>query len=117
MSDEQGHHYETRHQSIRDAFVRRFGEPMAQAIEAAAREHTMPSMNMLGNDPFKWALLTAIGWECVNKFRDSHPELPVLATLDPEELATWCRHEADLGSFDGAWDGLSVLAGAYKRWL
>lgn len=97
--------------SIRDAFVARFGEDAACAIEDAAVEHRNGVNDCnLGSDPFKWALLICIGYDCISReeYRAYHG-----ITVGWLELCEWITAEADLGSHDGDCDYLALLSGAY----
>ena len=98
--------------SIRAAFVDRFGEDNATAIEAAANEHKNGVHDSPGSDPFKWALLIAIGYECVTRYADYHH-----VTADQDELREWCLEHADLASHDGDCDFLAMIVGAYAGWV
>lgn len=101
--------------SIREAFVAKFGEDQAAAIEAAANEHAngVNDQNK-GTDPFKWALLIAIGYQCAEKasYREYHG---IAAPWD--EVKQWMKDHADLASHDGDCDYLSLLAGSYNEYM
>lgn len=99
--------------SIRGPFVDRFGEDNAAAIEAAAQMHRKGyDTRGLGSDPFKWALLIAIGFQCIDQYTDYHH-----ITTDPDELKTWVYENADLASHDGDCDMLSLIGGGYDGWV
>lgn len=100
---------------IRKAFVRKFGEDQAKAIEAAANEHGNGINNKnKGSDHFKWALLIAIGYECMSRaeFRKYHGVSVPWKTLKP-----WIIKHADLKNHDGDCDYLSLLAGKYDDFV
>lgn len=98
---------------IRGKFVERFGEDDAKAIEAAAEQHSNGSNSeRKGSDAFRWALLIAIGWECISRFRGDHG-----IKLDTEELREWCKDHADFGSHNGDCDYLSLMSGEYENWM
>ena len=88
---------------LRARFVARFGEDLAETIERAAEHHTrvLPAPLERGSDPFRFALVWAIGFECVSRpeFRLEHG-----VTAPWADLVGWIHDEADLASFDGAMD-------------
>lgn len=96
------------------AFAHRFGQDQADAIMAAAESHKNGVHDNPGSDPFKWALLIAIGHEC---FTHEHYRPYHGITADPDEIREWVRAEADLGTHDGDCDYLALLAGAYEPFL
>jgi hypothetical protein len=101
--------------TIKTAFAERFGQDQACAIQAAAEEHEngINSANK-GDDPFKWALLTAIGYECMSK--DSYREYHGISA-PWDEVRQWMKDHADLGSHNGDSDYLSLLCGAYSEFM
>lgn len=104
--------------SVRASFVARFGEADAVAIEAAAEQHLSNAFDIhagdqRGADPFKYALLTAIGYECVTRFRRNHG-----IVAEAADIQAWAIAEADLGSHDGDIpDYISAIAGVYGDWI
>lgn len=96
--------------SIRPAFVDRFGETTAEAIEKAADSHAT-GRDSKGSDPFKWALQFTIGYDCFTKYRDAH-NFPDSASS--EDLQQWIKDYANLKDFDGDWDAISLLAGSFE---
>ena len=98
--------------SIRAAFVARFGEDDAARIEAAADKHKNGIHDNPGSDPFKWALCIAIGHECMTRFVGYHK-----IVADPDVLQAWVYESADLASHDGDVDYLALLSGAYEGWI
>ena len=60
--------------SVRESYVEHFGEEQAQALERAAEYHKNGIHNKKGSDPFKWAIVIALGYECVSRegFRGWH---------------------------------------------
>jgi len=98
---------------IRDSFVETFGENNAKAVENAAHQHANGKNNAkMGSDPFKWALLICIGYECVDKYREHHG-ISAKAT----DIKKWVKKHADLGSHDGDCDYLALMAGTYDSWI
>jgi hypothetical protein len=101
--------------SIREAFAEKFGEDQAQLIEAAAESHAngVNSENR-GSDPFKWALLIAIGYQCaeIDSYRDYHG-----ITAPWTDVKQWMIDHGDLGSHDGDGDYLAALAGSYGEYM
>lgn len=101
--------------SIREAFVERFGEDQAAAIYAAAESHGNDINNTnLGSDPFKWALLVAIGYQCmeIDGYREHHG-----ITAPWVDLKQWIIWHADLASHDGDCDFLAAFVGAYNEYV
>ena len=101
--------------SVRESFVKQFGDEQAKAIEKAAREHGNGVNNRnLGSDPFKWAILICLGYECVSKdaYREYHG-----ITVPFDQLEKWIIEEADLGSHDGDCDYIALLAGVYNKYV
>ena len=98
--------------SVRESFVARFGEDQAKAIEDAAEMHKNGVHDNPGSDYFKWAILIAIGHECLSRFATSHG-----ITVAEEDVRTWALEEGDLGSHDGDFDYLAAAVGAYKGWV
>ncbi len=101
--------------SVRDAFVAKFGEADASAIEAAADGHSngINSENK-GSDPFKWALLICIGYECMSK--DGYREHRGITT-PWADLKPWIIEHGELATHDGDSDYLSLLAGTYNEFV
>lgn len=100
---------------IRGKFVERFGEDQAVAIERAANEHANGiNDENRGSDPFKWALLICLGYECISKdsYREHHG-----VTAPWDELKAWTKSDADLAAHDGDADWLSLLAGVYNEYM
>lgn len=101
--------------SIRTAFAERFGEDQAQAIWDAAEGHGngVNDANR-GADPFKWALLMVIGYECASKdrYRDHHG-----ITAPWPDVREWMIAHADLGSHDGDADYMAAFCGAYDDFV
>jgi hypothetical protein len=88
---------------LRTRFVARFGDDLAETIVAVAEHHTkvIPAVLGRGSDPFRFALVWAIGFECLTRpeFRREHG-----ITVPWADLLTWICDEADLASFDGTMD-------------
>ena len=88
---------------LRARFAARFGTDLAEKIERAAEHHTkvLPAPLSQGSDPFRFALVWAIGFECLTRpaFRREHG-----ITAPWADLSAWIRDEADLASYDGTMD-------------
>ncbi len=107
----------TKVKSIRDKFVKEFGEELAEKLEAAAECHRNGvNDGNKGSDPFKWVLLICIGYQCFeeSRFRKFHgiPKKPSYAVLK-----RWIRDNAELGTHDGDYDYLSLFCGAYNYYV
>jgi hypothetical protein len=100
--------------SIRHAFAERFGDDQAEAIYAAAREHRNGVHDNEGSDPFKWALLICIGFECMSSdaYRGGHG-----ITAPWDEIKQWIKDHADLASHDGDCDYITMFTGGYDEYM
>lgn len=101
--------------SIRDAFAERFGADQAEALWAAALKHeNRANGKNKGSDPFRWALLICIGYQCfeVDRFRKYHG-----ITAPRDEIVAWIKDHADLGSHVGDCDYLALRAGTYNEFM
>ena len=101
--------------SLYEAFAKKFGKSEADAIVAAAEEHANAanSTNRC-SDPFKWALLIVIGYDCVHN-RDYAKHHGI--TVSADEFDEWVTRCADLGSHDGTFDYLAAIAGKYNKYV
>jgi hypothetical protein len=124
---------------VREKFVERFGEDQALAVEKAAEMHAEeinPANGILaalsgliddkpqftrgdyrtdrGSDPFKWALMMAVSYECVSKdeYREFHG-----ITTPWSELRDWIAEHGDMISYDGVWDPGAKAIGAFDFML
>jgi hypothetical protein len=94
-------------------FVDAFGEHLALSIEAAI-EHHVPALKVpleRGSDRFRFALVWAIGLECLSNpaFRAEHGIVVPWASL-----RAWL-HDADLlAGYDGTFDFSSLAVGRYE---
>lgn len=98
--------------SVRTSYVKEFGEEQAKALENAAQEHKNGVNDKTGSDPFKWAVLIAIGFQCVEeeRFRNYHGiDVPL------EAFKKWAKLHGELASHDGDFDYLAMAAGAYSE--
>ena len=99
---------------LRERFVAEFGEHLALAIEAAIERH-VPRLRMRlerGSDPFRFALVWAVGLECLTRdeFRAQHGiEVPW------ELLREWLREADLLAGFDGTFDWGGRAAGRFDE--
>ena len=100
--------------TTRQKFVEVFGEEQAQRIEAAAKEHENGVHDNKGSDPFKWALLICIGYQCISstQYREYHG-----IKLSWKRVKKWIKENADLGSHDGDCDYLALFAGKYNEYI
>jgi hypothetical protein len=101
--------------SIKELFITDFGEEEAGRIEKAAIGHGngINDTNK-GNDPFKWALLICLGYECMEKekYRKHHG----IITPWPE-LKAWIKKNAHLETHNGDCDYLALFAGTYNEYM
>lgn len=98
--------------SPRESFVELFGEQQASAIEAAAEGHKNGVHDKKGSDPFKWACLIAIGYQCVEKFGQSHG-----ITVPFDEFKAWAIEHGEFASHDGDFDYISAFCGHYNEYM
>lgn len=100
--------------SIRKAFVKEFGEETAAAIEQAAEFHENGMHPDQGNDPFKWAILLAISYQCfeVDGYRKHHGIKPSYA-----KIKNWLIKNGHLDSYNGDFDYLAAAVGAYEPYM
>lgn len=100
--------------TIRDEFVARFGESNAAAIEAAAESHKNGIHDRPGSDPFRWALVIAIGYQCMEEpnYREHHG-----ITAPWSRLRPWIKQHGNLKEHDGDSDFLGLFAGVYNYYV
>jgi hypothetical protein len=100
---------------MRDEFVATFGEADASAIEAAAQLHKNPLHDDPGSDPFRWALLICIGYQCmeVPSYREFHG---IVASWG--DLRSWMFSRQEwFAAHDGDVDYISLFAGKYNEYV
>jgi hypothetical protein len=101
----------------RALFAARFGEEQADQLQAAAESHKNGVHDVTGSDPFRWAVIIALGYQCaeVGGYRDHHgitaPWGDIEAWLKEPEQREW------LASHDGDMDYLSLMAGTYNAYM
>ncbi|MBI3748061.1 MAG: hypothetical protein HY262_04335 [Chloroflexi bacterium] len=98
---------------LRDRFVAAFGEHLAISIEAAIERH-FPALKVpleRGSDPFRFALIWAVGLECLSNpaFRVEHG---VVASW--EFLRDWLRDADLLAGYDGTFDSAGQASGFFR---
>jgi hypothetical protein len=98
--------------ATRTAYVEAFGEAQAAALEAAAAMHKNGIHDEQGSDPFRWAVAIAIGYECVEKYADSHD-----ITVTQDQFLVWVREHGDLEHHDGDSDVLALFTGVYQKYM
>lgn len=100
--------------SIREDFVKEFGEQTASAIETAAEKHENGLHPNKGNDPFKWALMLAISYQCfeVTSYKKEHKIKPSYA-----RISKWIKDYGNLKDYDGDVDFLALVSGAYNKYV
>jgi hypothetical protein len=88
---------------LRARFAARFGTYLAETIERVVEDHikVIPGVVERGSDRFQFALVWAVGFECLSNpdFRGEHGVVPAWADLE-----AWIRDEAGLAAFDGTMD-------------
>ena len=101
--------------SVRESYVRQFGEDAAQALESAARKHKNGIHDQTGSDPFKWAVAICIGYQCVEVegYRKHHG----ITHPTWENFKNWVKWWGELDTHDGDVDFLSMFAGVYDEYM
>jgi hypothetical protein len=97
---------------IREAFVARFDEDMACAIEAAATEHHPEDKR--GSDAFRWACVVCIGFQCFEK--DQYREAHGITKASYVDIRDWLIEHGDIANHDGDCDYLALFAGMYNQY-
>ena len=100
---------------LRDDFVQAFSEEQAAAIEAAAQMHANGiNYGRIGSDPFRWAIVIVLGYECVESpnYAKSHG-----ITVDWKTFQNWVKTNAHLENHDGDVDYVSLFAGRYNEYM
>jgi hypothetical protein len=101
--------------TIRTKFEKDFSKELANLIMVAARSHGNGINNKnLGSDPFKWALLICIGYECLSKpsYRKYHG-----IKCSWKEIKKWIKENAKLHTHDGDCDFLALFCGKYNEFV
>jgi hypothetical protein len=115
--------------NTREAFVERFGEPAAAAIEAAAEFHQTvlgggtvrwpriggSGYDDHGDDPFLFALISAIEDACISD--DENRQWHGLDAVEPAEFLAWMREGERVKSYGGSVDFLALATGAFEPFL
>ena len=100
---------------IRKKFVKAFGEKQATFVEKAANYHANGiNSECKGDDPFKWALLICIGYQCCEKgnYRKYHG-----ITAPWAKIKAWIKKHGQLNSHVGDCDYLALLCGTYNEFM
>jgi hypothetical protein len=95
---------------LRERFVAAFGEHLAISLEAMIERH-VPALKFTldrGSDPFRFALVWAVGLECLSRpeFRREHR-----VVVPWEMLRDWIRDADLLAGYDGTFDHGARAAG------
>lgn len=97
---------------VRSKFVARLGPNLADTIETAVAAPCpgVPGQIERGSDDFRWALVWAVGFECLTRpgFRREHG-----VTAPWADLCCWIADEADLANVDGTMDWSGRGAGRF----
>ena len=100
--------------SVRESFVKHFGEEQAKLLECAANEHDSDVHSKRGSDPFKWAILICIGYQCISKIRyRKHHGIKITE----KAFKKWCLQYGELASHDGDCDYLALFCGVYQKYI
>lgn len=103
--------------TIKTRFIKDFGEELAGKVEECAVGHSneVNSRNK-GEDPFKWALLICIGYECLSKtnYREYH-HIPLKPSW--KVIKSWIKKYGELGTHTGDLDYLALFGGAYNEFV
>jgi hypothetical protein len=100
--------------NIRKQFEKDFSKELAEKIVKAAISHGNGINNKEIGDEFKWALLMIIGYQCAEKkeYREYHG-----IDCDWEEVKKWIKKNAELKTYKGDYDYLSMMAGIYNEYI
>ena len=100
---------------IREKFVKDWGEELAKKIEEAANCHRNGINDQNIGEPFQWALLICIGYECLSnkKYREFHN----IPDINWRKLKKWIRDNAELESYKGDLDWVSFICGKYNYYI
>lgn len=99
--------------TFRDEFVEKFGEHNALKIEWAAQSHMNGAHDILGSDPFRWAILICIGSECISRFADHHK-----ITCSWPDVREWLLTKKEyICAHDGDFDYIAAFCGAYDEFV
>jgi hypothetical protein len=101
-------------ESVRKSFVEQFGEEQAQRIEEAAYGHKNGAHDHMGSDPFKWAILICIGYEC---FTEDDYRMEHRITAPAQEIKEWAKKNGNLDTHDGDVDFLALFDGSYDEYM
>ena len=104
---------EVDHKMMREKYIKKFGEKQAQRIEEAATTHYLSGATVSGknkgSNPFKWAILTIIDFQCVEKYAKEHG-----ITVSNNKFMKFCvKHRKELGEHDGDIGWIGVVAGVF----
>jgi hypothetical protein len=106
-----------KNKSIKEKFIKDFGIELANKVEECAEYHAngINSKNR-GSDPFKWAWLICIGYECFEKekYRKFHKIPPEPSW---EVLKSWLKKYGKLGTHDGDFDYIALFCGRYSEFV
>jgi len=116
--------------ALERSFIDTFGQPEADLVFKAAREHAWSGRDELtqlvlvmggvedtstdeGDDPFGWAVNIALSYQCmeVARYREHHG-----FTMPWDNLLAWCRDHRD-GLMAANKDDLADKAGSYAELL
>ncbi len=95
-------------------FAEKFDKTNALKIVYAAEEHEpLTYASCRGNDPFKWALLMCIAFQCIEvpEYADYHG-----FTFDLVEVRKWIKENVDFSDYDGDLGPLSLAAGVFAQY-
>ena len=84
-------------------------------MEGAAKYHENGvNSKCKGDDPFKWALVICIGYQCCEKsdYREYHG-----ITAPWDEIKAWIKAHGHLDTHNGDCDYLALFAGVYNEFL
>lgn len=95
--------------TLRESFIKQFGESNAFAVQRAAESHKNGIHDRYGSDPFRWAILICLGHECLSRFQEEHG-----ISLDYEQFRSWLiDHASEFAEYDGDVDYVALMVGVY----
>lgn len=101
--------------TIRQKFIRDWGKETYDTLVSSAKDHADGENNKRVGDFTKWAILIAIGYECMElkHYRDYHG----FKKLNWLKMKKWIKDNAELTTYKGDYDYLAALTGAYDFFI
>lgn len=100
---------------IEKKFIKDWGKELADKVKEAAESHRNEVNGKNIGEYFKWALLICIGYQCLEipEYREYHN----IPNLNWNKMKKWIRDNAELGTYQGDCDYLSIFSGKYNYFM